>query len=94
MSVKTLYPQQNMALWVKGTNPGENISVINQFQLTAYDNGDTSKGVKTDIYAMSPINKYTASDIFIKAHTSNLFSNLINAIYANNETEEKHKCKE
>lgn len=88
MSVKTLYPQQNMTLWVKGTNPGENISVINQFQLTAYDNGDTSKGVKTDIYAMSPINKYTASVIFIKAHTSNLFSNLINAIYANNETEE------
>ena len=94
MSVKTLYPQQNMALWVKGTNPGENISVINQFQLMDYDNGDTSKGVKTDIYAMSPINKYTASDIFIKAHTSNLFSNLINAIYANNETEGKHKCKE
>ena len=94
MSVKTLYPQQNMALWVKGTNPGENISVINQFQLMDYDNGDTSKGVKTDIYAMSPINKYTASDIFIKAHTSNLFSNLINVIYANNETEGKHKCKE
>lgn len=93
MSVKTLYPQQNMTLWVKGTNPGENISVINQFQLTAYDNGDTSKGVKTDIYAMSPINKYTASDIFIKAHTSNLFSNLINAIYANNETEENTNAK-
>ena len=93
MSVKTLYPQQNMALWVKGTNPGENISVINQFQLMDYDNGDTSKGVKTDIYAMSPINKYTASDIFIKAHTSNLFSNLINAIYANNETEENTNAK-
>ena len=88
MSVKTLYPQQNMALWIKGTNPGENISVINQFQLTDYENGDTSKGVKTDIYAMSPNNKYTASNIFIKAHTSNLFSDLINAIYANNETEE------
>ena len=42
---------------------------------------------------MSPNNKYAASNIFIKAHTSNLFSDLINAIYANNETEENTNAK-
>ena len=93
MTAKTLYPQQNMTLWVKGIGSCENISVINEFQLTDYENGDTSKGVKTDIYSMSPNNKYTASNIFIKAHTSNLFSYLINAIYANNETEENTNAK-
>ena len=42
---------------------------------------------------MSSIHKYTASNIFIKAHTSNLFSDLINSIYANNETEDNTNAK-